>query len=173
LKAFYFITAVVVSAVSAMAQTSPFSNVRQYDTGMVGIAAGQTAKFNVFYPTIPAPLLQVTCSATLVISDDQGNTLKSLPVQQLIAGKSASVDLNADTDLPGRPRVQIRAHVLTPQPGTTGAPCTFLPTLELLDNASGKTTVVVKGELTWPLTQSTPPPSGTTPGITIIGNPGN
>jgi hypothetical protein len=87
-------------------------------------------------------------------------------VQQLIAGKSASVDLNADTDLPGQARVQIRAHALTPQPGTNGAPCTFIPTLELVDNSTGKTTVVVKGKITWPLAAVTPASSNPIPVVT-------
>jgi hypothetical protein len=155
MKTFLLISAVVVSAVSAMAQTSLFA-VKQYDTGTVGITAGQTAKFNLLYPTIPAPVLQVLCSATLVIADDQGNILKTLQAPQMIAGKVVSLELNADTDLPGSARVQVYAKALTPSPGGTGASCNLIPTLEVVDNSSGKTTVVVKGKATWPLAPPTP-----------------
>ena len=106
----FFISAMVLSAAVAMAQSGALTATRQYDTGTVGIAA-----------------------------------------VQLIAGRSASLSLNADTDLPaGGGRVQVHATALTPTPATAGAPCTLVPTLEVLDNTSGKTTVVVKGRITWP-----------------------
>jgi len=151
-----FISAAVLTSAGAFAQVG--FNTRQYDTGAVGITAGQTARLTVLYPTVPAPVLQVLCSATLVIEDDQANTVKDVTVSQLVAGKSASLSLNADTDLPaGSGPTQIHARVLTPAPaGGGGGGCTLVPTLELVDNLSGKTTVVLKGEITYPFAQATP-----------------
>ena len=138
--------------IAAMAQ-GPFTSLQQHTSGVVGITAGQTAKLNVLYPTVPAPILQVICSATLVIADDQGKILKSEDAQQLIAGKSIALDLNADTDLPsGTNRVQIHALTLTPNPG-----CALIPTLEILDNSTGKTVVVVGSKVTFPRPQPVQP----------------
>jgi hypothetical protein len=181
MKAFLFVSPVFMSAVSALAQItpppispppiSPVTVTQHYDTGIVGIAPGQTAKFNVLYPSIPAPLLAIQCSATLLISDAQGNVLKTLAVPQLLAGNSASLTLDADTDLPGGSgRVEIQARAITPQPGSTSGPCTLVPTLELVDNPTGKTTVVVKGGLTWP---SQAQVTATQPVPVATGNPGN
>src|ERR1700730_10782089 len=114
MRTLFLLSGSILNVAVAMAQgnvTSP--QTQQYTSGVVGITAGQTAKLNVLYPTVPAPVLQVICSATLVIADDQGKILKSEDAQQLIAGKSVALDLNADTDLPsGTNRVQI--HALTP-----------------------------------------------------------
>ncbi len=149
MKTLVFLSAIAFSAFSAMAQIGV--NTRQYDTGTVGLAPGQTARLNVLYPTIPAPLgAQILCSATLsVIATDRNGTVKSDSVQ-LAGGKTASVSLNADTDLPaGSGPVQVRAVVLTPGLSATGAACSVVPTLEILDNVSNKTTVVLKGEVTF------------------------
>lgn len=150
MKIYILISGLVLSAASGMAQIGV--ETRQYDTGTVGINFGQTARFNVLYPTIPAPFAtQVLCSATLTIADDQNNILKTQTVTQLTGGRSVSIDLNADTDIPlARGRTQIHAVVLTPAAGTSGAACNFVPTLELVDNTSGKTTIVLKGQATWP-----------------------
>ena len=74
----------------------------------------ETARLNVLYPTAPAPILQVLCSATLNIADDQGKILKSMQVSQLTARKSVSLDLNADTDLTGTPRTEIHGFSIAP-----------------------------------------------------------
>lgn len=135
----------------AMAQQSPtfqpafqpaFQNM-QRTSGVVGITPGQTARLNVLYPTAPAPILQTICSAALAIADDRGNVLKSATVAQLIAGKSVSLDLNADTDLMGA-RTQIHGFSVAP------AGCQLITTLEIMDNSTQKTIVVMGSESTWP-----------------------
>ena len=89
------------------------------------------------YPSILGIALQQLCSVTLTISDDQGNTLKSVSVAHLITGHSVSVDLNGDTDLVGKTRTQIH--------GSSAAPldCQLITSLEIIDNLTQKTTVVV------------------------------
>jgi hypothetical protein len=148
MKTLIFFSVMSLSAMGAMAQVG--FNTRQYDTGTIGLAPGQTARLNVLYPTAPAPIAQILCSATLsVIANNASGTVKTETVQ-LSGGKTATVTLNADTDLPpGTGSVQIRGVVLTPAPATAGAACNLVPTLELVDNVSSKTTVVVKGEVTF------------------------
>ena len=102
------------------------------------------------YPTAPAPILQILCSATLVISDDQGKILGSKDVSQLIAGKSVSLDVNADTDLQGAGRTQVHGYSIAPNG------CRLVTTLEIIDNATQRTMVVVGSEPTYPVAQPTP-----------------
>jgi hypothetical protein len=52
-----------------------FAPSQQQDSGLVGLATGQTARFSVLYPGIPAPVARVQVPITLIIEDDQGNTL--------------------------------------------------------------------------------------------------
>jgi hypothetical protein len=143
-----FLTCVVILN-GALALAQSFQS-QQRTSGVVGITPGQTARLNVVYPTVPAPLLQVLCSVSLAIADDQGKILKSDNVSQLIGGRSVSLDLNADTDLPGVARTQI--HGLSVAPNG----CRLLATLELIDNSTQKTVLVVGSEQTYPLAPLTP-----------------
>ena len=140
--------AAILTSSLAMAQMPAGLSSQQWTSGVVGVAAGQTARLNVMYPSVPAPLLQVTCSATLAIADDQGTILKSKDFSLLSGGKSVSLDLEGD--LPGVMRTQV--HGLTTTPGG----CHLVATLEIFDNATQKTVVVVGSELTWPLARLFP-----------------
>ena len=141
--------AVILNAVLAMAQQSPFTN-QQRTSGALGITPGQTARLSVLYPTAPAPILQVLCSATLAIVDDQGKALKFKDFSQIVGGKSVSIDVNADTDLAGVARTQIHGFSVAPNG------CHLVTSLELIDNSTQKTVLVVGSELTYPPPQTTP-----------------
>lgn len=134
--------AAVVSSGLAAAQSPVLQN-QQVSSGVVGIVPGQTARFNLLYPTAPAPILQPLCSATINIADDQGKILKTSTVTQFTAGKSVSLDLNGDTDLGGSSRAQIHAFSIAP------AGCNYVATLELTDNITQKTVLVVGSRQTW------------------------
>jgi len=84
--------------------------------------------------------LQEVCSGTLAITDDQGNILKFANVPVLIAGHSASIDLNADIDLAGKTRTQIHGS------SAVNLGCQLVMSLEIIDNVTQKTTVVVGGQ---------------------------
>jgi hypothetical protein len=140
--------AVILDSALAMAQT-PLTAHQQMSSGVVGIASGQTARINVLYPTAPAPILQPLCSVTLNIADDQGKILKTVTVSQFVAGRSVSLDLNADTDLTGIPRTEIHGYSVAP----TG--CNFTGALELIDNITQKTVLVVGTRQTYPAEQGT------------------
>ena len=151
----FLLFAVILNGALGMAQSPAFQN-QQRTSGVVGVTAGQTARLSVIYPTAPAPILQVLCSATLVISDDQGTIVSSKDAPQLIAGKSVSLDVNADTDLHGSARTQIHGFSIAPNG------CHLVTTLEIIDNATQKTVVVVGSELTFPFTQPSPATGDTT-----------
>ena len=138
--------AVILDGALAIAQT-PVTAHQQMTSGVVGITAGQTARINVLYPTAPAPILQPLCSVTLNIADDQGKILKTVTVSQFVAGRSISLDLNADTDLTGNPRTEIHGYSVAP------AGCNFTGTLELIDNITQKTVLVIGSRQTYPAEQ--------------------
>jgi len=140
----YLICALFLNGTIALAQSTPVQN-RQLSSGVVGIAPGQTARWNVLYPTAPAPILQPICSVDLSVADDQGNILKTASVSQFTAGRTVSVDLNSDTDLAGKPRTQIHAYAVAPDG------CNLTATLELIDNTSQKTVLVVGSKQTYPV----------------------
>ena len=110
---------------------------------MAGLMPGQSARLNVLYPSVPAPLLLVQCTAVLTIRDDQGNVLKTSNFTQFNAGSSVSVTVNGDTDLPTQTRTEL--YGLTFHPG-----CRFVVNLEIIDNATQKTLFTVVSQETFP-----------------------
>jgi hypothetical protein len=123
--------------------------------GMVGLAAGQTARLNLLNPGsllltgAAANSPAAACFAQLTFLDSTGKTLKTASVSAL-SGQSAPFDLNRDLDLTTTAqRVEIRATVQAmpnPTAGATAVPffCSLIPTLEVFDNSTGKTTVVLE-----------------------------
>ena len=138
------------------AQDPPIATTSQTQTsGMVGIAAGQSARLNALNPGLPAPLgTAARCPAVLSLVDDQGTVLKTASVT-VDPGKSISLDLNRDRDIASAAgRVEIRAVVSMPPvtaPSPTAPPilppvlsyCTLIPTLEIIDNDTMRTHVVL------------------------------
>ena len=143
------IASLFLLAVSVPAQDSP-----KVDTfGMVGLAAGQTARLNVLNlggqgsPTAP------TCIVSLVFLDDQGQLLKTNTLE-LRPARSVSLDLDADSDLAlaANQRRQVRALIapLPTAPGEAASACPLMPTLEIFDRSTGKTSVVLTNTVSIP-----------------------
>jgi hypothetical protein len=81
----------------------------------------------------------------MAMEDEDGGVLASKSVQQLVAGKSVSLDFNVDS-APHAGPVKIHGFSIT----STG--CHLLTTLEIIDNATQKTVVVVPSEVSYPFT---------------------
>ena len=121
-------------------------------TGVVGIAEGQTARWNVMNPGVAPPAAGVVCSALLSFIDGQGTVLKTAAVT-VAPGTDAWIDLFSDKDLglAVDARRQIRATmtippILPPATSTTPiVPCSLIGTLEIFDTLTGKTQVVLGG----------------------------
>jgi len=112
--------------------------------GMVGIAAGQTARLNVVNLGNGPPAVPPPCRASLQFFDDPGNLLANQQVR-VEAGNAVFLDLAANFppangvgEVLAPPRAEIRAATETPD-GELPPPCTA--TLEIFDNASGRTAV--------------------------------
>jgi hypothetical protein len=133
---------------SRMAAQLPLPSTRTLTFGMVGLARGQVARLNVLNTGAGAA---AACICELSFLDANAAILGSNSAQ-LAGGKAAYLDLE-HSDVKGAPeRVQIRGVVRTSpasagpnQPGTPvlAAPCGIVPTLEILNQQSGRTTVVL------------------------------
>jgi hypothetical protein len=118
---------------------------------MIGVTDGQVARVNVLNPGVAAPAVGVVCTATLSFWDGKGALLKTAPVI-VLPGQSQYLDIFGDKDLAltGLDRREIRATItipaVVPPPSSTTAPpaaCTLIGTLEILDEATSKTQVVL------------------------------
>jgi hypothetical protein len=146
------ISVFAVATLGLFAQSTPAIPAEEPRTsGMVGLVDGQAARLNVLNPGAAVPAVGTACIASLEFWDGQGLLLKSLTVN-VAAGKSAYLDLFGDKDLAlaGIVRREIRATVSMPPVPATGAPtnalstaCKLIGTLEILDELTGKTQVVV------------------------------
>ena len=145
----------VFVAAGSYAQTAA-PNMPGTDTrtsGAVGISQGQTARFNVLRPNEAAT---ATCSAVLTYFDGTGKQLKTSTVT-VAPGTIGYLNLFSDTDLAlaADQRKQIRVTVAVPvelpsysstSTTTKAVPvCRLIPTLEIFDEVTGRTSVVLGG----------------------------
>lgn len=131
------------------AQSTPVVINQQLSTfGMVGLAAGQTARLNAFAVPAGGPVIAGTCQVTFTFYDDSGKSLlsRTLPVAQ---GAAVHLDLpRGDVSAAADPQ-DIRGTVRTSfSRSTTAGPatpamCPVLATEEIF-NSSGQVTVVLE-----------------------------
>jgi hypothetical protein len=119
----------------------------------VGIAQGQTARFNVLRPD---ETTTATCPAVLTYFDGAGTQLKTSTVT-VAPGTVGYLDLFSDADLAlaadqrKQIRVTVAVPVATPSSSSSSTTvkavpvCRLIPTLEIFDEVSGKTIVVLGG----------------------------
>lgn len=154
----YRISVFILAAAGGFAQ-STIPPIVVHTTGMIGLAEGQTARFNVLNPGVLPPALGVNCTAVLTFFGPDGGVLKTATVTAG-PGQAGYLDLfsQADLNLPVDERKQIRATYTlpaivpppTPTPVSTptaAAPtrsaCTLIGTLEILDTLTGKVQAVI------------------------------
>ena len=122
-----------------------------FSSGMVGIASGQTLRFNVVNVGAPNPS-PLPCVLALAFLDSDGKIVKQKFVS-LASGKAAFLDLEM-SGVPGPDRVQVRGISYNPllaTPGSIPQPisCSLVPTLELFDTGSGRTSAIVTDFVTF------------------------
>jgi hypothetical protein len=152
------ISVFLVAAAGLFAQTVTPPTQKTKTTGAVGIAEGQIARFNVLNDDSGPTPIAVACTAVLRYYAGDGTMLKSSAVT-IAPGQIGSLDLFADADLSlaATQRRQIRATFtvpLIPPPTATtvatanAAPeavCKLVGTLEIFNELSGQTQVVLGG----------------------------
>jgi hypothetical protein len=148
------LTLLLLVAGVAAAQQAPIPATATFtqtqSSGMVGITGVQTARLNLL--NLSSNLLNGTttsCTAQVTFLDDSGATLKTATVT-VEPGKSMPVDYPSTTSA----RQQIRVTIGISHPSVTaptaGMPvalpifyCSLVPTLEIFDNSTLKTTFYV------------------------------
>jgi hypothetical protein len=145
----------IVAAAGSYAQTAapnmPVTDTRT--SGGVGIAQGQTARLNVVRPDEAAT---AACPAVLTYFDGTGKQLKTATIT-VAPGTMGYLDLFSTTDLAlaADQRKQIRVTVAIPVAAPSTSPssatanalpvCRLIPTLEIFDELTGRTSVVLGG----------------------------
>jgi hypothetical protein len=148
-----------ICGVVAVAQTAtiPISLNQTQSFGMVGVAVNQTVRLNAVNtaPAPPGPVALAACNLTLQLFDEQANKVAELAVDNLEPGKAIHLDLPkppAADDVTAPLRIQVRGVVIVggpimPQPLDATVPvlsvCGVSPTLEVFDNDTGKTRVIL------------------------------
>ena len=126
--------------------------------GMVGITRGQTARLNVHgdkstvdNPVDISTLDNVTdvspgpCrEVELMFFDSQGN-IRQRSVQCIMPGQAAFLDLNGSfLEVPGqRAEIRASARLISPLPNGDRNRINLISTLEVFDNETGRTSVVL------------------------------
>lgn len=139
----------VMSATILSAQTAPALPAVQ-TTAMIGLAEGQTAQLNLLNPGILAPATGVICSAAVSFVDANGAVLKTGSLS-IAPGKSMSFDItDVELAIVYGYRRELRALISMPAvtpvaTASAAAPpaCKLIPTLEIFDDASGRTLVTL------------------------------
>ena len=160
----------LVVAIAALASFGVFRNLQKVKAfnpqpdppgyGMVGITEGQTIRINVVNTNEPdANFPPDPCRVVLNFRNADGELFRNSDGQpirrivQLQAGQSTLLDLNGDVFARGG-RIQLRPVARIQQPDGDGTlppgPC--IPTVEVINNANGRT------QLMLPAVQRIPPP---------------
>lgn len=149
------ISVFAVAATGLFAQTVTTPPTQETRTsGVVGIAEGQTARFNVLNARIPSATA-AGCSAVLTFYDGKGVVLKTATVSA-VPGTAGYLDLFGDTDLmlAADDHKQIRATFSVPlvmpaatlDSATKEPVCRLIGTLEIFDKLTLRTEVVLGGD---------------------------
>jgi hypothetical protein len=117
---------------------------------VVGIATGQSARVNALNAGSRSSTPDSSCSVTMQFMDARGQLVKN-SVVVLVTGKVANLDLSRDELPAGGQRAEIRAVLFFGYSG--GAPpsqeagqqfdCNIIPSLEVFESSTGKTTFVL------------------------------
>ncbi len=128
------------------AQVSPIATASpDFSSGMLGVAAGQTARLNIVNIAGPA-VSPLPCVLAVAFVDSNSKILKHTFVS-LTSGKAAFLDLSL-TGLGASDRISIRGIGYNPllAPGAAipqPLSCKLLPTLELFETDTGRTVAIL------------------------------
>lgn len=145
---------VAFSAVTMAAQAQP-----GVGFGLIGIAEGQSLRVNALNLGNRSSTPATGCDVTMRFLDAKGGVLRE-SVVRLAVGQGAGLDLRRAqvSDKPGR--TSVRAVLLFGSAGGGAPPgpdarqnldCNIVPTLELLDDSTGRTTLVMTDAKPLPL----------------------
>jgi len=142
---FALLFAVLMSTALVAQTTTPLAEILV--VGPLGLSTGQTARLSVLAPGLAAPYATgARCPASIAILDSDGNALKAESVV-VNPNQTLWVDVT-DVEAGASSRVQLSGKISIPSSGAGGGFCTLVPTLEVFDTATGKTTAIVGNAFT-------------------------
>ncbi|HZS05449.1 MAG TPA: hypothetical protein VFD58_11485 [Blastocatellia bacterium] len=113
-----------------------------HTTGMFGIARGQTARLSVVGVEDPNLVPPGPCRVELSFVGSEGELLLPAVQRVLEPGRAIFLDLNRDSLDTAGPRIEVRAIVRAECPSDPSRQA-LMPTLEVFDNSSGRTSFVL------------------------------
>jgi hypothetical protein len=153
LRIAYFLTIFNCATANAQPPTPSIPPTQGLGFAIVGVAPGQSVRINALNQLAgPAAQGPAGCRMSLQFYDAEGQLVLEYVVPSgLSVGKSAAVDLNRD-GLPGGDRLSLRAVLAfgyfgganpPPQLLQQTATCNIVASLEIYDNDTQKTSIVV------------------------------
>ncbi len=128
---------------------SPLLGQSGLSTPMVGVAPGQTVRINALNLGTSQSTATTTCQITVQFLDQKAAVLKEKTLE-ISAAKSESIDFDR-SGAQSEKRLELRAVIFFPRIG--GAPpgppvrrsfdCNLVPSLELYDTQTGRTSVIL------------------------------
>lgn len=130
----------VLMAIAALLITNPVKAFRptavEFHFGMVGITRGQSARLNVLNAS------REPIQLSLNFSNSDGRLIRQA-VETLEPGRAVFLDLTPSTVDEGAGRLQIHASIQFGDLDSGGVGRQIIPTLEVFDNDTGRTQVVL------------------------------
>jgi hypothetical protein len=146
----YLCAGIVAFSALSMAQTVTSGD---QTTGMVGLSNNQAARLNVLNIAPASTATAAVCAAQLQIIDAGGGVIKQATLA-VPTGKAVAIQLmRADVTNASGPRIELRGQVntvLTPDSTASTTVCSLVVNLEIIDEATGSTTVIAGGGHTLP-----------------------
>jgi hypothetical protein len=145
-------TAPVVAAAQATPFPGPTANSITLSFGVIGLASGESIRINVLnLVRTPPPLgiAQIPCRTELSFYDADGKLLKQKVVDNLSFGRADFLDLDRAEITGATGRAQIAASVKVGS--NQSFFCSIAPTLEVFDDATGRTSTVLTNLLSQPV----------------------
>src|ERR1700736_1681569 len=146
----------VLRAIPAAAQVAPLpgptSNSITLSFGVIGLASGESVRINVLnLVRTPPPLgiALIPCRTELSFYDADGKLLKQKVVDSLGFGRADFLDLDRAEITGATGRAQIAASVKVGS--NQSFFCSIAPTLEVFDDATGRTSTVLTNLLPQPV----------------------
>ena len=143
-------------AIPAAAQVAPLpgptTNSITLSFGVIGLASGESVRINVLnLVRTPPPLgiAQLPCRAELDFYDAEGKLHKQKVVDSLGFGRADFLDLDRAEITGAAGRAQIAASVKVGS--NQSFFCSIAPTLEIFDDATGRTNIVLTNLLPQPV----------------------
>ena len=120
----------------------PFGTPYKSGTGMIGVVPGQTVRLNAVNIGVPAN----ACNIDLTILDSTGNPLTRSASMTLMPGAATHLDFSPP---PATLLARTQVRTLVALADVAGNHCAILPTVEVFDHVTLRTSIAMSGDPSW------------------------